>query len=286
MSHRAKMIAATRAIKQNLQVDPGVSGPLQWGTIASVSTGTNFDTAGVYLDSASGQPGAVITTGIPWINGYKPTVGDVVLILRMGGSARTQRVILGPLEKLIHGITEAGTLDILSILLNNFLTIQTAQAVAQTINFPTIRETETLAVQPQLVVSRPSSTPQNGALNQWQAMGLGGGMTITPQVTGRVKIRWSWNVSNGTSGDTTWTGGGYGTGTPPVVNATTGLGTQYGPAGGRMSGFTNGTYTYAGSFEDVITGLTLGTAYWFDLWSKVNGGTGTWSQIIGVIEEW
>lgn len=285
MSHRAKMIAATRAIKQNLQIDPGVAGPLQWGTIASVSTGTNFDTAGVYLDSASGQTGAVITTGIPWINGYKPTVGDVVLILRMGGSARTQRVILGPLEKLIHGITEAGTLDILSILLNNFLTIQTAQGTAQTVNFPTIRETETLAVQPQYVSPTiDSRSPQNGALNQFQHAGYGNVCQITPQVTGRVRVTWTWNVSNGTSGDTNWTAAAYGTGTAPAVNAVA-TGTQLPPAGGRMSGFTNGTYTYSGSIDVVVTGLTLGTTYWFDLWTKVNGGTGTWSQATCVLME-
>lgn len=126
---------------------------------------------------------------------------------------------------------------------------------------------------------------QNGAVNQWQAAGLGNVVAYTPRYTGRVKIRWTWNVSNNTSGMTTWTGGGYGTGTAPIVNATTGLGTQYGPAGGRMSGFTNGTYTYAGGFESVITGLTIGTAYWFDLWTKVNGGTGTWSEFTVVVEE-
>lgn len=115
MTHRARMHGYIRSLKQNLRTDPGVEGPLQWGTIASISTGGSFDTCGVYLDSASGQPGAVITTGIPWINGYKPTVGDVVLILRMGGAARTQRVILGPLETVNHGLTQAGVEDVTSL---------------------------------------------------------------------------------------------------------------------------------------------------------------------------
>jgi hypothetical protein len=107
MGHRAKMTLAARRLRQNLSVDIGVTGPLQWGTIASVSTGTP-STVGVYLDSASGQPGAAITTGIPFLNGYDPTVGDVVLIMRMSGAARTQRIVLGTLEAGLNGQTSGG----------------------------------------------------------------------------------------------------------------------------------------------------------------------------------
>lgn len=109
------MFGLGRSLKQTLHVDPGVEGPLQWGTIASITTGGSFDTAGVYLDTASGQPGATITTGIPWINGYQPTVGDVVLILRMGGPARTQRIILGPLETANQGMTQGGVENVTSL---------------------------------------------------------------------------------------------------------------------------------------------------------------------------
>jgi hypothetical protein len=96
MSHRTRMISAVRSLRQNLRVDPGMEGPYQWGTIASITTGTP-STLGVYLDSASGSPLATISLGIPYLSTYVPTVGDVVLIARMGGSARTQRVVLGRL---------------------------------------------------------------------------------------------------------------------------------------------------------------------------------------------
>ena len=86
----------------------GVSGPWQWGTIASVTSGSPFATVGVYLDTASGQTGATVTTNIPFLIGYKPTVGDVVLIGRMSGSARTQRIVLGTLASFGQGFSQAG----------------------------------------------------------------------------------------------------------------------------------------------------------------------------------
>jgi hypothetical protein len=96
MSHRTKMMSAARSLRQNLKVDAGIEGPYQWGTVASITVGTP-STLGVYLDSASGSPLAAISAGIPYLSTYSPTVGDVVLIARMGGSARTQRVVLGRL---------------------------------------------------------------------------------------------------------------------------------------------------------------------------------------------
>lgn len=108
MAHRAKLYASARALKQNLRTDMGVSGPWQWGTIASVTSGSPFATVGVYLDTASGQTGATVTTNIPFLIGYKPTVGDVVLIGRMSGSARTQRIVLGTLASFGQGFSQAG----------------------------------------------------------------------------------------------------------------------------------------------------------------------------------
>lgn len=109
MSHRTKMMSAARSLRQNLRVDIGIEGPYQWGTVASITAGTP-STLGVYLDSASGSPLATISAGIPYINTYSPTVGDVVLIARMAGAARTQRIVLGPLGSSPHGMTLAGAL--------------------------------------------------------------------------------------------------------------------------------------------------------------------------------
>lgn len=110
MSIRAKMHAAGRSITQNLRTDWGVEGPYQWGTIAAITPGVGGapSTVSVYLDNSSTGTGAVITTGLTYVNGYIPTVGDVVLIGRMAGAARTQRIILGPLETSGRGMTQAG----------------------------------------------------------------------------------------------------------------------------------------------------------------------------------
>lgn len=112
MSHRTKMYAAGRALTQNLRPNWGVEGPFQWGTVAAVTSGggTAPSTVSVYLDNSSSGAGAAITTGLPYINGYQPAVGDVVLIGRMAGAARTQRVVLGPLETANFGMSQSGFL--------------------------------------------------------------------------------------------------------------------------------------------------------------------------------
>jgi len=67
----------------------GVSGPWQFGTIASISAATN--TVGVYLDSNTGT----ITTGLSYLSSYFPVVGDAVVIGRMQASARSARFVIG-----------------------------------------------------------------------------------------------------------------------------------------------------------------------------------------------
>lgn len=280
------MLLAARRLRQNLSTDVGVEGPYQWGTVASITAGSSGvpATLGIYLDSASSVSGAVITTGIPFLLGYYPTVGDVVLIARMSGAARTQRVVLGTMETLLNGIDSAGEGFFSSILLNGFLTLATTQSVAKTISFPVIREAETLAVQPQTVFPDLSAISRTiSSLTPGVMLGLGGSVTLTPQVTGRVNIRFAWNISNNTSGDTTWTQVRWGTGTAPsfgggIVGSTAPI--------TRITGFTLGTYTYVGSIEWEVTGLTLGTAYWFDLQGWVNGGSGTWNMITGKVQEY
>jgi hypothetical protein len=105
-----KVLEISRSLSQNLKVDPGIHGPWQWGTIKAIHSGVSFSTLDVYLDNSSTGAGgaASVATGLPFINGYNPTVGDVVLIARMGGNARTQRVVLGPLEVESHGLTKGG----------------------------------------------------------------------------------------------------------------------------------------------------------------------------------
>ena len=67
----------------------GVSGPWQWGTVASISATTS--TVGVYLDSNAGTAVA----GIPYVDSYVPTVGDAVVVGRGMGPSKTSRIVLG-----------------------------------------------------------------------------------------------------------------------------------------------------------------------------------------------
>lgn len=112
--------------------------------------------------------------------------------------------------------------------------------------------------------------------------GFGSSVSVTPNVTGRIRVRWSWDISDNTAGKTTTTSARYGTGTAPIAGAAV-TGTQIGPL--RLTGFTSGTFTYVGMIEGEVTGLTLGTAYWFDIAGLTNGGTGTWTQIYVCVEE-
>lgn len=103
-----RLASVARELKETVSTDWRVQGPYQWATVAVIHIGVGFSTLDVYLDSNPGSPGATLATGIPFLNGYNPTIGDTVLVARMAGAARTQRVILGPLETTSHGLSQAG----------------------------------------------------------------------------------------------------------------------------------------------------------------------------------
>jgi hypothetical protein len=103
-----RLASVARELKDSVTTNWRVEGPYQWGTVGIIHGGGSFSTVDVYLDSNSGSVGATLALGIPFINGYNPTVGDVVLIGRMAGAARTQRVVLGPLEIAGQGLDTSG----------------------------------------------------------------------------------------------------------------------------------------------------------------------------------
>ncbi len=121
ISNRLASIA--RELKENVSTDWRTQGPYQWGTVAAIRPTLPFSTLDVYLDSSSTSPGATLALKIPYLNGYNPTVGDVVLIGRMAGAARTQRIILGPLETTIHGLNLAGVMLVASLVSAGAITI-------------------------------------------------------------------------------------------------------------------------------------------------------------------
>jgi hypothetical protein len=94
-------------------------------------------------------------------------------------------------------------------------------------------------------------------------MGLGSGCSITPSITGRVKIEF-YGLLQAPGGATSTLKVYYGTGTPPSNGSTTITGTQVGqpqPLSGSGTSNLNSIFANGGN----ITGLTNGTTYWVDL---------------------
>ena len=102
--------------------------------------------------------------------------------------------------------------------------------------------------------------------------GLGATCALTPTYSGRVKIQFTGSVSNSTTSDTTTASIRWGTGAAPA-NGAAATGTSV----GGINSHTSASAGYLGplALSAIITGLTPGTAYWFDLIQSVNGGTGT-----------
>lgn len=117
--------------------------------------------------------------------------------------------------------------------------------------------------------SQPSTPTAPNSTSVFTMMGLAG--AITPKKSGTLML----TISGNLTGTTTTAGDGiayqlsYGTGTAPTTNAAL-AGTQVGSA----PQYTNPTTVTAVdiqvpfSITAVITGLTLGTAYWLDLAAK------------------
>ncbi len=103
-------------------------------------------------------------------------------------------------------------------------------------------------------------------------MGLGSSCHITPVYSGRVRAEIITQVNAPGSGGVTLTGK-YGTGTAPS-NGAAFSGTSFTPTMtiGVPAGYTGSYPTPAAA---VITGLSNGTAYWFDFDMTASGGTGT-----------
>lgn len=125
----------------------------------------------------------------------------------------------------------------------------------------------------QTAASNPTGTTSAAGV----MMGLAA--TITPGVSGKVFVTITGNLSNTTAASATFCQISYGTGSAPA-NGAAATGTvkgsvlsRQGPAwgSGQMTPF---------AASAVITGLTLGTAIWFDLVVGVTGAsTGTISNV-------
>lgn len=113
-------------------------------------------------------------------------------------------------------------------------------------------------------------------------MGLGSTCKLTPVYSGRIRVKFDGNLSN-SGAAASFTQARFGTGTAPA-NAAAAAGTIVGvqvnafsPVGTASVPFSNG---------GIITGLTVGTAYWFDQGTSVqSSGTATILAVTCSIDE-
>jgi hypothetical protein len=112
---------------------------------------------------------------------------------------------------------------------------------------------------------------------------MGAGGTITPVLSTRVIVTISGQMANATAGDGATIDIRYGTGTAPVNGAAV-IGTLVGIAqtatsvtAAQKSGF---------SISYPITGLIVGTTYWFDIsLMAITGGTATIAGVTAFARE-
>jgi hypothetical protein len=100
--------------------------------------------------------------------------------------------------------------------------------------------------------------------------GLGTTCHLTPTYSGRIKVDFIGDVHSSGTTSTTTIKVFFGTGTAPA-NAAATTGTQVGNA---VTADEHGTANLNAPFNNsgIITGLTPGTAYWFDLNVAASGG--------------
>ncbi|MEM3844811.1 MAG: hypothetical protein QXU98_03820 [Candidatus Parvarchaeota archaeon] len=125
------------------------------------------------------------------------------------------------------------------------------------------------------------SKPQNpNAIQAATPANAGLGVTYTPSTTGRILIIVTGQVGNTNANEGANIQLAYGTGTSPT-NGSQATGTVLGNSYAVMSGINNQYFPF--TFTYVLTGLTIGTRYWFDLQANVIGSGNVMIQSVTVL---
>jgi hypothetical protein len=99
---------------------------------------------------------------------------------------------------------------------------------------------------------------------------IGANRTLTPAISGRVLLLAAGIAYNTTIGSATIVSAGYGTGTPPSAGSTP----SYTLAGAGQNFISSSAAGQQGfSVIGLVTGLSLGISYWFDVFIQTSGGT-------------
>lgn len=132
-------------------------------------------------------------------------------------------------------------------------------------------------------VSGPSPGGTTSTTGVMVGLGSTDLLTITPDFSGRIRVHAVATASNSTATDGVTVRPYYGTGTPPANGAAI-TGTAFAVSKSE-------SFATAGEKRDLmwiweIPGLTVGTAYWFDLsLAAVTGGTATVANVMFWVEE-
>ena len=125
--------------------------------------------------------------------------------------------------------------------------------------------------QPALLASSVVSSPTGSASSTGLMQGLGSTCKLTPSISSRVEVVFYAIASNSTATGSARAQVAYGTGTAPVNGAS--------PAGTVVGALMQATSITSNAsvpiyMSNIITGLTPGTAYWFDI-NLAYGGAST-----------
>jgi hypothetical protein len=118
-------------------------------------------------------------------------------------------------------------------------------------------------------------------------LGAGGTLAMTPKRTGTVEITLQGIFVSGGAASHGNVKGNYGTGSAPAQNAavagTTIGGNNVQLAGPSVSGITGVNMPF--TLVLVVSGLTVGTAYWFDLAAAISNAADAYSNLAGSVKE-
>ncbi len=103
---------------------------------------------------------------------------------------------------------------------------------------------------------------------------MGCGQTFTPARSGNLFLLFSTRMFSSVVGDELLVQMSYGTGTPPANGAAV-TGTQAGPRMSAIAVSTGGTGAPQDMIPAILTGLSVGTTYWFDAAVERSAGSGT-----------
>ena len=181
--------------------------------------------------------------------------------VRLNGSVRT----LVNTDEAQTFISNAKTFNSSILLIRNpadtfsYTLVASAITAARNLTIPLITQAETLAIVPQTAQSSPGD-PTGTTSTTGLMMGLAG--TITPRVTGKLYIIISGDISNDTATNGAKVQIRHGTGSAPANGAA-----LTGTTVGGLVQFTMalGAQKVPFSIQGIVSGLTVGTAYWLDV---------------------